>query len=227
MNAQKPCGSNNWIHGHEMTFGKNQIVVKTTLSQMSFHDRGFNSRDRFDSQSSRVPFFLMTEATMTARSNMRARGRWMQPPGVTQRIRSGRALPGGPSELTPTVTEVIFVRAWFLPSCYECTETMRIEQLDPVVRSAWFLCTHSTMVKTALSQRHTQTHTCTHMQNTYAHTVAFIHTYTYEHTHTHKRKCVRAHTYTRITFVCMCVSHMHTHATHVLTHSCLHTHIHT
>jgi hypothetical protein len=27
------------------------------------------------------------------------------------------ALPGGPSELTPTVTEVIFVRAWVLPLC--------------------------------------------------------------------------------------------------------------
>jgi hypothetical protein len=31
--------------------------------------------------------------------------------------------------LTHTVTKVIFVRAWFLPSCYECTETMRIKQL--------------------------------------------------------------------------------------------------
>jgi len=73
-----------------------------------------------------------------ARSNMRVCGHWIQPPGVTQRIRSGRALPGGPSELTPTVTEVIFellfVRAWFLPSCYECTETMRIEQLDARMR---------------------------------------------------------------------------------------------
>jgi hypothetical protein len=37
------------------------------------------------------------------------------------------ALPGGPSELTPKVTEVIFVRAWFLPLCYECTKTSRIE----------------------------------------------------------------------------------------------------
>jgi hypothetical protein len=37
------------------------------------------------------------------------------------------ALPGGPSELTPTVTKVIFVRVWFLPLCYNCTETMRIE----------------------------------------------------------------------------------------------------
>ena len=37
------------------------------------------------------------------------------------------AMPGVPSELTPTVTEVIFVRAWLLPLCYNCTETMRIE----------------------------------------------------------------------------------------------------
>ncbi len=34
----------------------------------------------------------------------------------------------------------------------KCTETMRIEQLDPVVRSAWFPCIHSTMVKTTLPQ---------------------------------------------------------------------------
>jgi len=26
----------------------------------------------------------------------------------------------GPSELTPTVTEVIFVRAWFLPWTHNC-----------------------------------------------------------------------------------------------------------
>ena len=57
---------------------------------------------------------------------MRARGHRIQTPGVTQRIRSGRALPGDPSELTPTVTEVIFVRTWSL-LCYECTKTMRIE----------------------------------------------------------------------------------------------------
>jgi len=60
------------------------------------------------------------------RSNMRAWTQWIQPPGVTQRIRSGRAVPGGPSELTPTVTEVIFVRS-FLPVCYDCTETVRTE----------------------------------------------------------------------------------------------------
>jgi hypothetical protein len=64
---------------------------------------------------------------------MRARGNRIQPPGVTQRIRSGQALPGGPSELTPTVTEVIFVR-------------------DPVIRSPRFSSIHSTMVKTTLSQ---------------------------------------------------------------------------
>jgi hypothetical protein len=29
------------------------------------------------------------------------------------------------------------VRAWFLPSCYECTETMRIEQMDPVWTLEW------------------------------------------------------------------------------------------
>ena len=61
------------------------------------------------------------------RSNMRTWTQWIQPPGVTQRILSGRALPGGPSELTPTVTEVIFVRAWFLPVWYKCTETVRTE----------------------------------------------------------------------------------------------------
>ena len=36
-------------------------------------------------------------------------------------------IPGGPSELTPTVTEVIFVRSRFLPVCYKCTETVRTE----------------------------------------------------------------------------------------------------
>ena len=76
-------------------------------------------------------FFLMTEATTLApattlaRSNKRTPGHRIQPPGVTQRAYppsgTGRALPGGPSELTPTVTEVIFVRALFLPLCYNCT----------------------------------------------------------------------------------------------------------
>jgi hypothetical protein len=38
-----------------------------------------------------------------------------------------------------------------------------------------------------------KTHTCTHMQQTYAHTVAYIHTYTHEHTQTHKRTCAHTH----------------------------------
>ena len=64
-------------------------------------------------------FFLMTEATMAAvvvgscpvqyesarKSDPATRG---YPADCTT-----LALPGGPSELTPTVTEVIFVRAWF------------------------------------------------------------------------------------------------------------------
>jgi len=99
---------------------------------MSFHDRGFNSRDGFDSSSSGSLFFLMTETTMADHdrrgpvqyesaqtSDPDTRG---YPVDCTE-----LALPGGPSELTPTVTKVIFVRAWFLPLCYECTETMRIE----------------------------------------------------------------------------------------------------
>ena len=45
-----------------------------------------------------------------------------------------------------------FVRGRFLPSCYNCTKTLRIEQLDPVIRSARFSCNYSTMVKTAISQ---------------------------------------------------------------------------
>ena len=39
-----------------------------------------------------------------------------------------------------------------------------------------------------------KTHTCTHMEQTYAHTVAYIHTYTHEHTQTHKRTHTDTHT---------------------------------
>jgi hypothetical protein len=63
-----------------------------------------------------------------ARSNIRARGHRIQPPGVTQRdTHDVRAAVRGSFGIDPTVTEVIFVRAWFLPLCYECTKTMRIE----------------------------------------------------------------------------------------------------
>jgi len=61
-------------------------------------------------------------------------------------------------------------------------------------------------------ERLTQTHTCTHMQNTYAHTVAYIHTYTHENTQTHKS--MRS------------FKHIHNH-THAHTHSCTRTQKHT
>jgi hypothetical protein len=96
-------------------------MVKTTLSQMSFHDRGFNSRDGFDSQSSWVPVLsddrgndgrcpnIRSIKMCLAWSNMRARGHYGSSHlGLPSAFRSGHALPGGPSELTPTVTEVIF-----------------------------------------------------------------------------------------------------------------------
>ena len=70
---------------------------------------------------------------------------------------------------------------------------------------------------------HTHAHTYAH---TYAHTVAYIHTYTHMNTHRRTKERARAHTYTQ-TFICMCDTHMLTHATHVRTHSCLHTHTHT
>ena len=72
-------------------------MVKTALSQMSFHDRGFNSLDGFDSQSSRVPvlsydrgndglcLYIRIIKMCLARSNMRAHGQRIQPPGVAQR----------------------------------------------------------------------------------------------------------------------------------------------
>ena len=47
-------------------------------------------------------------------------------------------MPGGPLELTPTVTEVIFVRAWFLPLC-----SMNVESFNKnmkalgVLESKW------------------------------------------------------------------------------------------
>ena len=82
-------------------------MVKTTLSQMSFHDRGFHSRDGFDSQSSRVPvlsydrgndgrcLYIRSIKMCLARSNIRERGHRIQPPGVTQRdAHDVRALPG-------------------------------------------------------------------------------------------------------------------------------------
>ena len=68
-------------------------VVKTALSQMSFHDCGFSSRHGFDSQPV-LSSSLMTEATKTAvraetglaRSNMRVCGHRIQPPGVRPSI---------------------------------------------------------------------------------------------------------------------------------------------
>ena len=70
---------------------------------------GFLSYDQ--GNDGRCPY-IWSITMCLARSNMRARGHRIQPPGVTQRVAHDvRALPG----------------------------TMRIEQLDPVVRSAWFL----------------------------------------------------------------------------------------
>jgi hypothetical protein len=70
--------------------------------------------------------------------------------------RSAARKAGGENRGREGADRDICVRAWFLPSCYECTETMWIkqlfEQLDPVGRSVWFLCIHSTMVKTTLPQ---------------------------------------------------------------------------
>ena len=122
--------SNNKIPALEQDISSNWLawflcihstMVKTTLSQMSFHDRGFNSRDGFDSQSSRVPVLsddrgndgrcpnIRSIKMCLAWSNMRARGHYGSSHlGLPSAFRSGHALPGGPSELTPTVTEVIF-----------------------------------------------------------------------------------------------------------------------
>jgi hypothetical protein len=58
---------------------------------MSFHDRGFNSRDGFDSSSSGSRFFLMTEATMAA-----VRGGVLPGP-ILERADIGSSHPGLPS----------------------------------------------------------------------------------------------------------------------------------
>ena len=63
----------------------------------------------------------------------------------------------------------------------------------------------------------------------YAHSISLTrHTCAHMNTHRHNKaqEHGRTHTYTQ-TFVCVCDTHMdkarHTHATHVRTHSCLHT----
>jgi len=101
---------------------------------MSFHDRGFNSRNGFDSQSSRVPVLSYDRGNDVLRRGGVSPGPILecddiqiQSPGVTQCIRSGRVMTGGPSELTPTVTEVIFVRAWFYHCAIIAREALLIE----------------------------------------------------------------------------------------------------
>ena len=66
-------------------------------------------------------------------------------------------------------------------------------------------------------ERHTQTHTCTHM-----------HTPTHTRTHAHTQKCTHKHKHTHT----YGESHeqnanRYTHAKTLITHGCLHTHIHT
>jgi hypothetical protein len=70
---------------------------------MSFHDRGFNSRNGFDSQSSRVPVLSYDRGNDVLRRGGVSPGPILecddiqiQSPGVTQRIRSGRVMTGGP-----------------------------------------------------------------------------------------------------------------------------------
>jgi hypothetical protein len=67
--------------------------------------------------------------------------------------------------------------------------------------------THRDTKEHALIQTHTHkhtrfcacvTHTCTHMQHTYLHTVAYMHTYTHEHTKEHAliQTYTQTHTHT-------------------------------
>ena len=68
-------------------------------------------------------------------------------------------------------------------------------------------------------ERHTQTHTCTHM-HTRTHTQLPTYTRTHMNTHRYTKEHAHTHTYTQ-TFICMCDTHMHTHKrTCARTHTC-------
>ena len=94
-------------------------------------------------------------------------------------------------------------------------------------------CARLPMSTCATSHTHTAplahalglTHLCTHA-HMHMHTRLPTYTHTHMNTHRHTKEHARTNTHTQ-TFLCMCDIHMHTHATPVLTHGCLHTHIHT
>ena len=109
-------------------------------------------------------------------------------------------------------------------SCLHPQRRIRTQHLSHTL-SVWHTCAHTRTCTCTQPDRPLHTHrrdtTGTHTQ-----LPTFTRTHMKTHRHTKEHALILTHTHIH-TLVCMCDTHMHTHATHVRTHSCLHTHIHT